>query len=101
MLPTEFQVNWPFGSGKEAKDRFLVWWVSNPNDFSHPYSSYQVSSQLTFWFRRRSKNTHGHRLGFQIGTILAIFDLQITPMLPTNFQASWPFGSGEEDKIRF
>ena len=22
MLPTEFQVNWPFGSGEEAKNRF-------------------------------------------------------------------------------
>ena len=22
MLPTKFQVNWPFGSGKEAKNRF-------------------------------------------------------------------------------
>ena len=33
--------------------------------------------------------------------ILAIFDLQVTPMLPTKFQVSWPFGSGEEAKSRF
>ena len=26
---------------------------------------------------------HGGHLGFPIGTILAIFDLQVTPMLPT------------------
>ena len=37
MLPTKFQVNWPFGSGKEAKNRFSRWpprrlsWVSDPN----------------------------------------------------------------------
>ena len=32
-----------------------------------------------------------------IGTILAIFDLQFTPMLPTKFQVNWPFSLGEED----
>ena len=35
-----------------------------------------------------------------IGTILAIFDLQVTPMLPTKFGINWPFGS-EEAKYRF
>ena len=29
---------------------------------------------------------HGGHLGFTIGTILAIFDLPITPVLPTKFQ---------------
>ena len=41
---------------------------------------------------------HGGQLGFQIGTILANFDLQVSPMLPTKFQLNWPFGSGEEVK---
>ena len=27
---------------------------------------------------------------FPIGTILAIFDLQVTPMLPTKYQVNWP-----------
>ena len=44
---------------------------------------------------------HGGHLGFQIGTILAIFDLQFTPMLPTKFQVNWPLGSEEEAKNRF
>ena len=41
MLPTEFQVNWPFGSGEEGKNRFsrydghLGFRISNPNDFSY------------------------------------------------------------------
>ena len=44
---------------------------------------------------------HGGHLGFPIGKILAIFDLQVTPMLPNKFGVNWPFGSGEEAKNRF
>ena len=33
--------------------------------------------------------------------ILAIFDLQVTQMLPSKFGVNWPFGSGEEAKNRF
>ena len=40
-------------------------------------------------------------LVFPIGTILAIFDLQVTTMTLTKFQVSWPFGSGEEAKNRY
>ena len=35
MLPTKFRVNWPFGSGEEAKNRFSRWlpwqtsWISD------------------------------------------------------------------------
>ena len=66
MLPTKFRVNWPFGSGEEAKNRFSRWlpwrqsWFYDRHDFSyfwstsHPDASYQVSSQLA-WFRRRSE----------------------------------------------
>ena len=129
MLPTKFQVNWPFGSGGEAKNRFSRWpprwtsWISDRNDFSyiwsmsHPDSSYRVSSQLAFWFRRRSKkidfqdgryghahrdiNSHSGHLGFPNGMILTIFDLQVTPMLPLAFQDKWTFISGEEAKHWF
>ena len=41
---------------------------------------------------------HGGHLGYPIGTILAIFDLQVTPMSPTKFGVNWPFGAGEEAK---
>ena len=44
---------------------------------------------------------HGSCLGFPIRMILAIFDLQVTLMLPTKFQVNWPFGSREEAKHRF
>ena len=33
---------------------------------------------------------HGGHLGFPIGTILAIFNLQVTPMLPTKYRVNWP-----------
>ena len=35
---------------------------------------------------------HGGDLGFPIATILATFDLQIIPMIPSKFGVSWPFG---------
>ena len=44
---------------------------------------------------------HGGHLRFPIETILAKFDLQVIPMLPTKFQDSWPFGSLEEAKNIF
>ena len=65
-FPTKFQVNWPLGSGEEAKNR----------------------------------SQDGH-LGFLIGTILAIFYLQVNPILPTTFRVNWPFCSGEEVKNIF
>ena len=40
-------------------------------------------------------------LGLQIRTILAIFDLQVIPMLPTQFRVNWVFCSGKEVKIDF
>ena len=43
----------------------------------------------------------GSHLGFPIERILAIFDLQVTLLLPTKFQVNWPLGSGEEEKNRF
>ena len=41
---------------------------------------------------------HYSYFGFQIWMILAIFEQQITPMLPTEFQVNWPIDSGEEPK---
>ena len=66
MLPSKFQVNCHFRSGKEGKNRFSwqPWqlsWNSDQKDFSyflsisHPDASYQVSSQLAFLFRRRGE----------------------------------------------
>ena len=89
MLPSKFGVNWPLGSGEEAKNRFSRWWLWRPSWISdrHDFSY--------FW------TTNGGHLGFLIGTILAIFYLQVTPMLPSKFGVNWPFGSGEEAKNIF
>ena len=33
----------------------------------------------------------GGHLGFPNASILAIFDLQVTPILPNKFPVNWPF----------
>ena len=53
------------------------------------------------WGWSFEQTLNGSQLGFTIGTILAISDLQVTPMLPTKFRVNWPFSSGEEAKNRF
>ena len=113
-LPTLVPVNWPFGSGEEANNRFSRWppsWISDPNDFS--FFDLQVTPMLSTKFRvnwpfgsgeeknRFSRWPPWRHLGFLIGMILAIFYLQVTQMLPTKFLVNWPFGSGEDEKYGF
>ena len=60
MIPTKFQINWPFGSGVKVKARFSgcchlgypIKTILAIFDLCHPDAFYQVSSQLAFWFRR-------------------------------------------------
>ena len=40
-------------------------------------------------------------LNFRIGMILAIFDLQVIPMLPAKFRVNWPHSSEEGPKNWF
>ena len=84
-----FQVSWPFCSGvQNAFSRWWLSWISDRKDFSYFLStschntSYQGSSQLALWFRRRCskwifKMQHISCLGFSIWTILATFDVQV------------------------
>ena len=60
-----------------------------PTEFqvNWPFSSEEAKNRF-------QDGRHGGHPGFPIGTILAIFDLQVTPMLPTMFQVNWPFCSG-------
>ena len=44
---------------------------------------------------------HGSHLGFPKGTNFAIFDLQVTPMLPSKFQVKWPSVQEKKQKIDF
>ena len=116
MLPTMFGVNWLLDLGEEAKNRFSRWlpwrpsWISDRHDFSYflIYKSPRCflasleSVGLSVQEKKRKIDFQdGHHLGLPIGTILAIFDLQVTTMLPSKFGVNWPFGSGEEEKKRF
>ena len=51
--------------------------------------------------KRKIDFQDGGHLGFPIGTILAIFNLQVTLVLPSKFGVNWPFSSGEEAKNKF
>ena len=103
MLPTKFRVNWPFGSKEEAKNRFSRWlpwrpsWISYWHDFSyfsstsHPNMTLTSLESIGLSVQEKQLNIdfqdrgHGGHLGFRTRTILAIFDLQVTQMLPTKF----------------
>ena len=86
MLPTKFQVNWLLGFGEEAKKRCLE---------SIGLLVQEKKQKIDF-----QDSCHGGHLGFPMGTILAFFDLFLTPMLPTMFGVNWLLGSGEEAKNR-
>ena len=84
MLPTKFQVNWFFssGEGKIDQNNFCCFWST-----SHPDASYQVKSiGLSVQEKWKIDFQDGRHLGFSIETILAIFELEVTSMLPTKFQ---------------
>ena len=115
MLSTKFRVNWPFSS-EEVKNRFSRWppsWISDWNNFSYFYiykSSrcflpiFKSTGPLVQENKQKKEfqdGHHGGHLGLPISRILAIFDLQVTQILPTKFGVNWPFGSGNEVKNRF
>ena len=117
MILTKFQVNWPFGSGEEAENRFSRWlpwwpsWISDRNNFScfdllvTPKFPTQVLLNWPFG--------SGEEAILKMATMVAILDfwslrfyffffyLQVTLMLPTKLQVNWLFGSGEKAKIDF
>ena len=102
MLPTKFEVSWPFGSG--VKNRFSRWqpWLpsilvrfpirmiltiliyQSPRCFLSSFKTIGLSFQEKKW-----------KIDFQDGhfpqTILAFFYLQVTPMLPTKFSVNVTF----------
>ena len=92
------------------KNRFSRWrnsWISDLEDFnyflstSHPDTSYQVLSQMAFWFRKGSKIWIFKMTPMvPIRTTLAVFDLQVTRMLPI-IRVNWPLGSGYKGNNRF
>ena len=91
--------------------RWLPWrpsWIFNQNDFSyfespsHPDTSHRFESIGSLVLEKKAENIFSRwPPGCPIGTILAIFDLQVIPSFPTKFRVSWPFRSGEEAQNRF
>ena len=71
IFPNKFRVNWP-------STKFRVNW---------PFGS---EAQNRF-----SRCLPLQRFWIPIETLLATFDLQVAPILPTKFQVNWLFGSGE------
>ena len=87
MLPIKFQVNWTFGSGEEAKNRFSRWlprgpsrnWDQNNLNYFLIYKSPRCFlpsfKSIGLWDQEKRKihfqnGCHGGNLGFQAGTIL-------------------------------
>ena len=98
VLPTKFQVIWPFGSGGEAQNRFFkIAAMVTILDFRLKLALFDLQvtqrlpskSQVNWTFNSREESKidfqDGGHLGFLIGTVLAIFDLQVTLMLPIKF----------------
>ena len=118
MLLAKFRVKWPFSSEEEAKNWFSRWppwqlsWISYQQDFSYfliyksPGCFLPSLKSISLSVQEKKRKIgfqdvhHGSHLGFPIRTILVIFDLQVTPMLPSKFGVNWPFSS-EEAKNRF
>ena len=82
------------------KNRFSRW-PPSPKCFLPSFESIGLSVHKKTRKIEFQGGRHGGHLGFLIGTILSIFDLQVSPMLPSKFQVNWYFGSGGEAKIDF
>ena len=67
---------------------FSYFWYTSPQCFLPNFKSIGLSVQAK---KRKIDFQDGSHFGFPIKMILAIFYLQVTPMLPTKFQVNWPF----------
>ena len=95
MLPTKFRVNWPFSSGEEVKNRYQDGGHGGHLEFRIDRTILAIFDLLVTLMA-----TLASILDFRSERFLAIFDLQVTQMLPTKFRVNWPFGSGENGKNR-
>ena len=104
IFPTKFWVNWPFCSGdfQNRFSRWLPWWPSwilGWTYFSYFLSTscptlptkFKVNWPIHSWGEVQNRFSRWY-LGVQIGTILASFDLQVIPILPTNIRVNWHLG---------
>ena len=59
------------------------------------------SIQKNKWKINFQGGGHVGQIGFPIGKIILIFDLQVTAKLPAKFQVNWSFGSDGQSKTIF
>ena len=102
MLPTKFQINLPFGSGEEVKNRFSRWqpwqpsWISDQKCFSYCYQ--QVTPMLPSVFQVKWPFGSGEEV---IRNILAVFDLNVIPSFLPSFKSTGLLVQQKKQKIVF
>ena len=116
MLLTKFRINWPFGPGQKAKNRFSRWppwrpsWISDRNYFSYFFNC--VTPMLPTKFRvnwpigseEKAKNRFSRWTPWQPSwtsnrnDFCSFFYLHVTPMPPIKFRVIW--NSVHEKKIK-
>ena len=114
MLPTKFQVNWPFRFRRRSKMAAVVailyFWLEQVlpfliykslGCFLPSFKPIGLLVQEKKWKIDFQDCGHSSQFGFLIEMILAIFHLQVSTMLPIMFQVNGPFSSGEEANNRF
>ena len=75
--------------------RFLLFLIyKSPRCFLASLESTGLSVQEKKRKRDFQDGRHGGHRGFPIGMILALFYLQVNPMLPTKYGVNWPRGVG-------
>ena len=89
----------PLVTNQLVESLAVIFIYKSPRCVVPSFNSIGPSVQEKSWKIDFQDNRHGGHLGLPIGMILAVFELQVTLMLPTKFQVSWPNGSGEEAKI--
>ena len=118
MFPTKFPLSWVFGQKRKGKTDFqyghhgghniatmvaildlrseqfkLFLIYKSPKYFLSSFKSIGLSIQEKHKINFQD-DSHGSHLRFPFETILAIFDLQVTQMLPTKYFESMGPGGG-------
>ena len=115
MLPSKFEVNWPFGSAEEAKNRFQDGCQGGHLGFpiSMILATFELQVTLMlpskfgvnwpFGSGEEAKNRFSRWLPSWISDWhdFSYFWSTSPPMLPNKFGVNWPLASGEKAKNRF
>ena len=107
MLSIKFQDNWPFVSGEDTKNTFSRWrpWLFFIYKSPLCFLSSSMSTGLSIQKKKLNgdfKDGHfGGHFGFLIGTILAIFGVQVTSSFLPSFKSIGLLVQKAKRKIAF